>query len=118
MLHFSGCVLIQSPNKLGGTAFMVLGLKGPRERMAEREERAAVRKEQSRASCPGSHPAGVLPGQLALAARQSPRPYNRSSPCKNTMGLSQPHPIPALSETKTLLMTKKHSKVKVQLQLI
>lgn len=34
------------------------------------------------------------------------------------MGLSQPHPIPALSETKTLLMTKKHSKVKVQLQLI
>ena len=50
---------------------MVLSLKGQRGRRAEREERAAVRKEQSRASCPGSHPAGVLPGQLALAARQS-----------------------------------------------
>ena len=70
---------------------MVLGLKGLRERRAQREDRAAVRKEQARASCPGSHPTGVLPGQLALAARQSPRPYNRSSPCKNTMGLSQPH---------------------------
>lgn len=70
-LHFGGHVLIQSPNKLGGTAFMVLSLKGQRGRRAEREERAAVRKEQSRASCPGSHPAGVLPGQLALAARQS-----------------------------------------------
>lgn len=91
MLHFSAYVLMQSPNKLGGIAFMVLGLKGPRERRAEREERVAVRKEQSKASCPGSQPTGVLLGQLTLAARQSQRPYNRSSPCKNTMGLSQPH---------------------------
>lgn len=70
---------------------MVLSLKGPRERRAERGESAAVRREQSRASCPGSRPAGVLPGQLALAARQSPRPYSRSSPCENAAGLSRPH---------------------------